>query len=137
VLLLILVFPYRLDIAAAAWGILAFGDGMATIVGTRLGGPRIPWNREKTITGAAALFVFGGLAGAARLVVPSDRHAACLHVVSIGAPFAAALVAACVETIPVRLNDNLSVPAAAGAVLGASRSSAKIWCGRLWPPLLL
>jgi uncharacterized protein (TIGR00297 family) len=118
VLLLILVFPYRLDIAAAAWGILAFGDGMATIVGTWLGGPRIPWNREKTIAGTVALFVFGGLAGAAlawwcRPIVTPPAY----MWFSIGAPFAAALVAACVETIPVRLNDNLSVPAAAGAIL--------------------
>ncbi len=34
VLLLILAFPHRPDIVAAAWGILAFGDGAATIVGT-------------------------------------------------------------------------------------------------------
>ena len=33
VLLLMLAFPHRLDIAAAAWGILAFGDGFATLVG--------------------------------------------------------------------------------------------------------
>src|SRR5438045_4490094 len=33
VLLLILVFPTRLDIVAAAWGILALGDGAATLVG--------------------------------------------------------------------------------------------------------
>ena len=31
VLLLILTFPSRLDIVAAAWGILAFGDGAATL----------------------------------------------------------------------------------------------------------
>ena len=34
VLLLLFAFPARLDIVAAAWGILAAGDGMATIVGT-------------------------------------------------------------------------------------------------------
>ncbi len=64
VLLLILIFPYRLDIAAAAWGVLAVGDGMATIVGRRARGRRIPWNREKTVAGSVALFVFGGLAAA-------------------------------------------------------------------------
>ena len=35
---LILVLPARLDIVAAAWGILAFGDGMATVVGRRVRG---------------------------------------------------------------------------------------------------
>ena len=34
VLGLVLVFPYRLDIVAAAWGIMAAGDGFATLVGT-------------------------------------------------------------------------------------------------------
>ena len=33
--MLTLAFPSRLDIAAAAWGILAFGDGAATLVGRR------------------------------------------------------------------------------------------------------
>ncbi len=51
VLLLILAFPTRPDIVAAAWGILAIGDGAATIVGRRVGGRRMPWNREKTVGG--------------------------------------------------------------------------------------
>src|SRR5205085_7499935 len=33
VLLLILIFPSRLDIVAAAWAILALGDGSATLAG--------------------------------------------------------------------------------------------------------
>ena len=45
---------------------------------------------------------------------------------SIAAPFAAALVAAFVETIPIRLDDNLSVPASAAACSGRCRSSARI-----------
>src|SRR5207247_7209186 len=36
VLLLTLIFPWRPDITAGAWGILAFGDGAATLVGRRL-----------------------------------------------------------------------------------------------------
>ena len=36
VLLLTLAFPSRLDIVAAAWGILACGDGAATLVGRRV-----------------------------------------------------------------------------------------------------
>src|SRR5207248_8452853 len=69
VLLLILIFPNRLDIVAAAWAILAFGDGMATLVGQRLAaqGATAPlsWNRDKTISGTAAFIVFGGAAAVA------------------------------------------------------------------------
>ncbi len=65
VLLLILVFPSRPDIAAAAWGILAVGDGMSTIVGRAVGRRPIPWNREKTWAGSLAFFVFGSMAGVA------------------------------------------------------------------------
>src|SRR5438552_3537949 len=36
VLLLTLIFPSRPDITAGAWGILAFGDGAATLVGRRV-----------------------------------------------------------------------------------------------------
>jgi uncharacterized protein (TIGR00297 family) len=118
VLLLVLVFPDRLDIAAAAWGILAVGDGMSSVVGKRFGVRRIPWNREKSIAGSVALFLGGGLAGSVLAwwcrpnVIPPPYEW-----FSIAAPFVAALVAAFVETIPVRLDDNLSVPASAAAVL--------------------
>ena len=47
VLLLIVAFPDRRDIVAATWGVLAFGDGMATLVGRRSSGARIPWNPDR------------------------------------------------------------------------------------------
>jgi dolichol kinase len=65
VLPLILVFETRLDIVAAAWGVLAFGAGFATLAGQRIGGRQIPWNREKTIAGTTAFVVCGGLGGIA------------------------------------------------------------------------
>ncbi len=120
VLLLILAFPDRPDIAAAAWVIMAFGDGAATMVGHRLGGTRVPWNREKTVAGSVAFVVAGGAAGAllawwcrAPLVPPPYAW------FSLAAPVCAAIVAAGVETVPIRLDDNLSVPAAAATVLWA------------------
>jgi uncharacterized protein (TIGR00297 family) len=118
VLLLVLVFPRRLDIVAAAWGILAVGDGMATIVGRQLGWGALPWNREKSFAGTCALFLFGGMAGAmlAWWCRPNVTPAPDAWF-SIAAPFVAALVAALVETIPVKLDDNVSVPASAAAVL--------------------
>src|SRR3954462_8604216 len=70
VLLLVLLFPARLDIVAAAWAILAFGDGVATLVGRAASpGPassaartgQLPWNADKTIAGTTAFIACGAL----------------------------------------------------------------------------
>jgi farnesol kinase len=117
-LVLVLIFPARPDIVAACWGILAVGDGAATLAGRRLGGRRWPWNPEKSVAGSVALLVAGGLAGSflawwcRPAVVPLPPL-----VFSVGAPWAAAAAAAAVESAPVRLNDNLTVPLTAAAVL--------------------
>ncbi|HRB12796.1 MAG TPA: hypothetical protein PKU70_07270, partial [Vicinamibacteria bacterium] len=47
VLGLILIFHDRLWMAAAIWGLLALGDGMASIIGQALRGPSLPWNASK------------------------------------------------------------------------------------------
>ncbi len=118
VLLLIAAFPDRRDIIAAAWGVLAFGDGMATLVGRRSSGPRIPWNPEKSIAGSIAFIVFGGAAASflcwwcrSTIIPPPYQW------FSVWMPLVAAIVAAAVETIPIRLDDNISVPAVASATL--------------------
>jgi uncharacterized protein (TIGR00297 family) len=142
VLLLVLAFPSRLDIVAAAWGILALGDGAATLVGRRVttinAEPaehadknfsadsassafirrRLSWNPDKTVAGTLAFIICGGL-GAVALALwtrPAVTPQPTLTF-AIVAPLIAAVVAALVETIPVRLDDNISVPIAAGAVL--------------------
>ena len=124
VLLLILVFRDRLDLVAAAWGILAFGDGAATLIGKSVGGPKLPWNDEKTWSGSAA-FMIAGSVGAFGLAFWVDPWRA--TALAVAAPaVAATIVAALVETIPIALDDNLSVPFAAGfalAFLSAIRSS--------------
>jgi uncharacterized protein (TIGR00297 family) len=118
VLVLLLTFPDRRDIVAAAWGVLAFGDGMATIAGRHIGSPRLPWNRDKSIAGTVAFVLFGGAAGSflcwwcrSTVIPPAYPW------FSIWMPWVAAAAAALVETIPIRLNDNISVPATAAAVL--------------------
>jgi uncharacterized protein (TIGR00297 family) len=118
VLLLILVFRRRLDIVAAAWGIMAAGDGFATIAGRAVGHRPVPWNREKTIEGTLAFILAGGLAGVllALWVRPSVTPTPSIAF-ALMAPVAAAIAAALVETIPVKLDDNISVPASAAGVL--------------------
>ena len=68
VLLLILLFPSRLDIVAAAWAILAVGDGIATLAGRAAVAARLRfisaplyWNPDKTIAGTTAFIVCGAL----------------------------------------------------------------------------
>ena len=118
VLGLLLLFQHRLDIVAAAWGVLAAGDGMATIVGRRLPIAAISWNRRKSLGGSLAFFIFGGLAAVTlawwcrETVVPPAYPW-----YFIVAPLLAAAAAAAVETIPVSLDDNLSVAASAAGVM--------------------
>ena len=124
VLLLILAFRHRLDLVAAAWGIMAFGDGFATLAGRQIGGPRLPWNRDKTWSGLLA-FVIVGSVGAVALglwVETTSTRVGFVHEPSLVPLSIAAAIAAVVggfaETLPIGLDDNLTVPAVAGATLG-------------------
>ena len=162
--ILILIFRNHLQIVAAAWGMLAFGDGFASIVGTLVGGPRLPWNREKSWSGTLAFCVFGflgarflwvftevgrfigGLASipscAASLSAAADlirqgvhvpdpawlltpagfaglARAAALDGWDTGIVFSIALVSilvAAVESMPIGVNDNISVPLVASGL---------------------
>jgi dolichol kinase/uncharacterized membrane protein len=120
ILALVLIFRERLDIVAAAWAVMAFGDGAATLVGTRVGGRRLPWNRDKTWSGLIAFALAGSIGAVAAshwvapvIVPPPSWFFTWL------APIAAALAAAFAETIPLTLDDNLTVPFVAGLVLAA------------------
>jgi uncharacterized protein (TIGR00297 family) len=121
VLLLLLIFSGRLDIVAAAWGILAAGDGMATVVGRRFPITPLPWNRQKSLGGTMAFAVCGaaagiGLAWWCRATVIPPAYTWFYFV----APALAAMAAAAVETIPISLDDNLSVAASASGVMWAT-----------------
>jgi len=133
VLLLVLAFPARLDIAAAAWGVLAIGDGAATLVGRRWGRHRLGWNPDKSVEGLLA-FVVAGSAGAVFLAwwtAPAITPPPSMAFV-VAAPLLAAVAAGLVETVPVALDDNISVPATAGAVLWlCSLVTAGAWTGNL------
>jgi uncharacterized protein (TIGR00297 family) len=132
VLLLLLLLPSRPDIVAAAWGIMAAGDGVATLVGRRARGGRISWNREKSWAGTIAFAVVGAVAGSflAWWCRPALMPPPYVWF-SIAAPIAGALVAAAVETVPMRLDDNLSVPSSAALVIWAislvSEDLASAW----------
>jgi uncharacterized protein (TIGR00297 family) len=119
VLLLILVFYRHLEVAAASWGILAFGDGMASIAGMTLGRRKLPWNPRKSWAGSAA-YVFFGTFAAAALLMWTARWSAPGHYdwpFTFVVCFVTALVAAALESLPQGLDDNLGVPLVSGLLL--------------------
>ena len=120
VLALVLLFRERLWMAAAGWGILAVGDGMASLLGQAIGGPRLPWNARKGWVGFASFVVFGTAASAllwaftARLPLGPD---AAHWPRTIGVSLALALAGAVVESLPSTLDDNVTVPLAVALTL--------------------
>jgi dolichol kinase len=108
VLLLLLLFPAT--VAAGAWVVLAVADPVAAFVGARFPRPRIPGNPRKSLVGAAAGFVaaFGACFG---LLAYMDAPRAALA----AACAAAAGVAA--ESLPLKIDDNLPLAAAAALAL--------------------
>ena len=114
VLGLVLVFHNQLWMAAAIWGLLALGDGMASIVGQALRGPRLPWNHAKGWMGLIAFVLFGTL-GAFGLAVwtKPDLDPARTFVIAVVLAFLTGMV----ESMDTTLDDNLTVPAAAAVIL--------------------
>jgi uncharacterized protein (TIGR00297 family) len=115
---LLLLLPGRPDIVAGAWGVLAAGDGAATLIGRHAPIRPLPWNRDKSLGGTLAFVFFGSTAAALLMwwcretVIPPAYW---------WYPFAAAVlgttVAAAVETIPVSFDDNVSVAGTAAVVM--------------------
>ena len=138
VLAILVVFRSRLELAAATWALIAFGDGMASAMGVTLRGPNLPWNPGKTWSGFAAFVGWGTLASAflirwvqrGALDGPTSRIGGSFFAVGAAGPragdafliagcFAAALAAAFAESIPTGVDDNITVPLVGGAVLYA------------------
>jgi CDP-diglyceride synthetase len=76
VLALVLALREERWMVAAVWGLLAVGDGMASIVGLAVGGPRLPWNPRKGWAGFLAFVVCGGRGGRAPVRVDAGDAAA-------------------------------------------------------------
>ena len=114
VLVLVLLFPDRLSLAAAGWGFLAFGDGFATLCGITLGGPRLPWNSGKRWSGLAGYVLFGSLGALALSSFVAGRSPSPAEGVAF---LLAGLAGAAVESLPSELDDNLVPPLVATGVL--------------------
>jgi len=106
VLVLSIVFFQAKWMIAAIWGVLAYGDGMAELAGRGLGGPKLPWNSRKSWTGSGAFIFFGGLTASA-LMAWTTRGA---FVSALPLGFALASICAMVESLPLPIDDNITVP---------------------------
>jgi len=117
VLVLVLLFRHRLEIAAAAWGLLAIGDASASLVGRTLESERLPWNLEKSWGGLGAFVIFGGTAAGWLVLWVRPGYYSGPEMIALA--FGGALVAGLVESLPMKLDDNVTAPLA-GAIFMAA-----------------
>ena len=113
VLLLVLVFRHQLHYAAIGWALLAFGDGVATLAGKAMRIAPLPWNGDKSWGGLLGFLVAGSAAGIA-VAEWMGFHAPLVVLI-------AALAAAIAESLPLGIDDNLTVPFAAAVALVVAR----------------
>ena len=90
----LLIFPAPINYAAIA--VVTLGDGSASIVGRMYGKNKIPFSNGKTVEGTAAGIICAFI-GALLFVSPTIA-------------ITAALIGMIVEFLPLRINDNISVP---------------------------
>jgi uncharacterized protein (TIGR00297 family) len=128
VLVLIVLMRDRFaPVAAAVWAMMAFGDPAATIAGKLLGGPRLPWNREKTWTGTLANW---GVAGVSAVVVFRFVTARPLEPAAVAILMVGSAVYAFLESMRTGVDDNLvaALPTALVVLqLGSSWASGPPW----------
>jgi uncharacterized protein (TIGR00297 family) len=114
VLALVLLYRHDLYIVGAIWAVMALGDGTAGVAGVALRGPALPWNREKTWSGFLG-FIVAATAGAyvlTRWGAPTVNPDVALRIC-----VATALVGAIVESLPILVDDNATVPLVSGAFM--------------------
>lgn len=114
-LILLIAFPRFPEAAAAAWALLAIGDGAANMVGRKIGGPALPWNGRKSVAGSGTFLVAGLPAAAFAWYAAGGSGTVAAAMALVAGPV---LIAALVESLPSRLGDNLPVALAAGIPLG-------------------
>ncbi|MHC1605642.1 MAG: diacylglycerol/polyprenol kinase family protein [Candidatus Methanofastidiosia archaeon] len=122
----ICVVSYPLFISAASIGVMAFGDGFATLVGKRWGRIRNPIDKNKTVEGSVAFVVFSFMAitFTMHFTAPFNSIMSLIAITSTGA-----IVGAIVEMFPfedhrgksilqrIIVDDNFFVPILSGLAM--------------------
>jgi uncharacterized protein (TIGR00297 family) len=129
VLVLIVVFRHHLAIAAVAWSILGFGDGFATLAGKHFRrSRRLPWNGGKSWAGLIAFVLASVPVAYAVWYVVDDSPTILPRVFVVVATVIAAAIG---ESLPLNIDDNLTVPITAAVVFSILSLAST------WPVLLL
>jgi dolichol kinase len=113
VLAMLVAFRSDAELGMTLLAILAFGDGSATLVGKALGGPRLPWNHDKSWSGFLAFLTLGSTMATVIYWGEANNPLALNREVGWSISFlcasGAALAAAVAESLPAHLNDNIRV----------------------------
>ncbi len=99
----LLLFSSNINVVCASILILAIGDSVSTLIGKKFGRSKIFYNPAKSLEGSISGFVFAFLGAATQINLPTA--------------FIGALAGMLVESLPVKINDNLTVPVFAGLAM--------------------
>jgi phytol kinase len=110
----LLLFPAQPELAFLVLAVLAFGDGSATLGGFLFRGPALPWNEEKTIAGTLSFLLCGTLMGA--IIYWGESNPVVPFGDALLISGLTAFVAAFVESLPTRLDDNIRVGVTAALI---------------------
>lgn len=101
--LILSLLLFTTHIALACILAMSLGDAASTIIGKQYGAHRIPYNPHKSLEGSTACLIFAGLGAATQLSPP-------LSVV-------AGLASTLIESLPLPVDDNITIPLGTGALL--------------------
>jgi phytol kinase len=108
--LLTLVFWKDSPVGMTALMIMCGGDGIADLVGRGIKSPKLPWSREKSISGSLGVFIGGWLLSAFVLAIYIGAGIFTKPFISFIFPLTAiTLVSALVESLPYKDVDNITV----------------------------
>ena len=104
VLALVLLFPGQEIHAAIGWAAMAFGDGFAALIGRYKPIRPLEWNRDKSCGGLISFVIFGTASGwfITSYFLGKPANLEVLYIIF----FSSAIV----ESLPIPLLDNISVP---------------------------